>query len=90
MRSESGESLTPGAAEPADATDPSLETVRPGQPTPGRAARVGPGADEALADPGAVGRRQREQESAPDTGSTRWARARADQAVHNLDRLDSR
>ncbi len=61
MRSEPGESVTPGAAEPADATDPSLETVRPGQPTPGRAARVGPGADEALADPGAVGRRQRHE-----------------------------
>ncbi len=61
MRSEPGESVTPGALEPADATDPALETPRPGQPTPGRPGRAGPGADEGLADPGAVGRRQRHE-----------------------------
>ncbi|PTA42828.1 nucleoside deaminase [Micromonospora sp. RP3T] len=61
MRSEPGESVTPGAVEPADATDPALETLRPGQPTPGRPGRAGPGADEGLADPGAVGRRQRHE-----------------------------
>jgi tRNA(adenine34) deaminase len=61
VRSESDESVVPGAAEPADATDPALETVRPGQPTPGRAGRVGPGADEGLADPGGAGRRQRHE-----------------------------
>lgn len=47
--------------EPADATDPALETVRPGQPTPGYVGRVGPGPEEGLADPGGVGRRQRHE-----------------------------
>ncbi|GAA3771718.1 hypothetical protein GCM10022379_44080 [Micromonospora maritima] len=53
MRSEPGESVTPGATEPADATDPALETVGP----PG----AGPGADEGLADLGTLGRRQRHE-----------------------------
>lgn len=42
MRFEPNESVVPGAAEPADATDPALETVRPGQPTPGRLAGSAP------------------------------------------------
>ena len=50
-----------GGGEPADATDPALETVRPGQPTPGAVRRVGPGAHEGLADPGEAGRRQRHE-----------------------------
>jgi tRNA(adenine34) deaminase len=53
--------VRPGGVEPADATDPALETVRPGQPTPGSVGRVGPGADEGLADLGEVGRRQRHE-----------------------------
>ncbi|MFG2163339.1 nucleoside deaminase [Micromonospora chersina] len=61
MRSEPPGPAWTGGAEPADATDPALETVRPGQPTPGRPARVGPGADEGLADLGGVGRRQRHE-----------------------------
>ncbi|SBV29089.1 tRNA(adenine34) deaminase [Micromonospora krabiensis] len=63
MRSESAgdEPLLPLGGEPADATDPALEGVRPGQPTPGRIGRVGPGADEGLADPGELGRRQRHE-----------------------------
>lgn len=60
MRSEPAGFWT-GGGEPADVTDPALETVRPGQPTPGRPDRVGPGADEGLADPGGVGRRQRHE-----------------------------
>lgn len=56
-----GEPLLPLGGEPADATDPALETVRPGQPTPGRLGRVGPGVDEGLADPGEPGRRQRHE-----------------------------
>lgn len=48
-------------SEPADATDPSLESIRPGQPTPGAVGRAGPGAHEGLADPGEVGRRQRHE-----------------------------
>lgn len=56
-----GEPILPHGGEPADATDPALETVRPGQPTPGRAGRVGPGADEGLADPDGAGRRQRHE-----------------------------
>ncbi len=60
MRSEPAGPWT-GGGEPADVTDPALETVRPGQPTPGRLGRVGPGADEGLADPGGVGRRQRHE-----------------------------
>ncbi|RAN96766.1 tRNA(adenine(34)) deaminase [Micromonospora noduli] len=48
-------------SEPADATDPSLESIRPGQPTPGVVGRAGPGAHEGLADPGEVGRRQRHE-----------------------------
>lgn len=50
-----------GGGEPADATDPALETVRPGQPTPGSVGRVGPGAHEELADPDGAGRRQRHE-----------------------------
>ncbi|SCE88472.1 tRNA(adenine34) deaminase [Micromonospora coriariae] len=50
-----------GGGEPADATDPQLETIRPGQPTPGAVGRAGPGAHEGLADPGDVGRRQRHE-----------------------------
>ncbi|GAA2192786.1 hypothetical protein GCM10009848_50380 [Micromonospora lupini] len=50
-----------GGAEPADATDPLLETIRPGQPTPGAVGRAGPGAHEGLADPGDLGRRQRHE-----------------------------
>ncbi|GIJ78125.1 hypothetical protein Xph01_25570 [Micromonospora phaseoli] len=42
-------------------TDPALGTVRPGQPTPGSLGRVGPGADEGLADPTGTGRRQRHE-----------------------------
>lgn len=61
MRSEPSGAVPPGGAEPADATDPALETLRPGQPTPGAVGRVGPGADEGLADPGEVGRRQRHE-----------------------------
>ncbi|KKJ94418.1 CMP deaminase [Micromonospora sp. HK10] len=61
MRSEPSGPFWTGGGEPADATDPALETVRPGQPTPGRAGRVGPGAQEGLADPGGVGRRQRHE-----------------------------
>ncbi|SBT49274.1 tRNA(adenine34) deaminase [Micromonospora auratinigra] len=61
MRSEPAGSWTGGGA-PADATDPALETVRPGQPTPGRSGRVGPSADEGLADPGVTGRRQRHEQ----------------------------
>ncbi|GLY25365.1 hypothetical protein Misp04_50960 [Micromonospora sp. NBRC 101691] len=49
------------AGEPADVTDPALETVRPGQPTPGYVGRTGPGPQEGLADPGGVGRRQRHE-----------------------------
>ncbi len=56
-----GGSAPLGGGEPADATDPALETVRPGQPTPGRVGRVGPGADEGLADPSGTGRRQRHE-----------------------------
>lgn len=48
-------------SEPADATDPALETIRPGQPTPGAVERAGPGAHEDLADLGEVGRRQRHE-----------------------------
>ncbi|SCG67091.1 tRNA(adenine34) deaminase [Micromonospora zamorensis] len=48
-------------SEPADATDPSLESIRPGQPTPGAVGHAGPGAHEGLADPGEVGRRQRHE-----------------------------
>ncbi|RAO01315.1 tRNA(adenine(34)) deaminase [Micromonospora saelicesensis] len=48
-------------SEPADATDPSLESIRPGQPTPGAVDRAGPGAHEGLADLGEVGRRQRHE-----------------------------
>lgn len=48
-------------SEPADATDPSLESIRPGQPTPGAVGRAGPGAHEGLADLGEVGRRQRHE-----------------------------
>ena len=59
MRSEPGGPVPTGGGEPADATDPALETVRPGQPTPGRTGRVGPGAHEGLADPAGTGRRQR-------------------------------
>lgn len=61
MRSDPSGSVRPGGVEPADATDPALETVRPGQPTPGSVGRVGPGADEGLADLGEVGRRQRHE-----------------------------
>lgn len=61
MRSEPTGPLRTGGGEPADATDPALGTVRPGQPTPGRPGRVGPGATEGLADPGGVGRRQRHE-----------------------------
>ena len=63
MRSDppGGDPLLPRGGEPSDATDPALETVRPGQPTPGRIGRVGPGADEGLADPGDLGRRQRHE-----------------------------
>ncbi|PWR14694.1 nucleoside deaminase [Micromonospora sicca] len=61
MRSDPSGAVPPGGAEPADATDPALETLRPGQPTPGAVGRVGPGADEGLADPGEVGRRQRHE-----------------------------
>ncbi len=43
------------ASEPADATDPALEGVRPGQPTPGAVRRFGPGADEGLAELGLAG-----------------------------------
>ncbi len=50
-----------GGGEPADVTDPALETVRPGQPTPGAVGRVGPGAHEGLADPTGTGRRQRHE-----------------------------
>ncbi|NYF55834.1 tRNA(adenine34) deaminase [Micromonospora purpureochromogenes] len=56
-----GGSPLAGAAEPVDSTDPALETVRPGQPTPGAVGRVGPGADEGLADPDGAGRRQRHE-----------------------------
>jgi tRNA(adenine34) deaminase len=59
VRSEPGLGATGG--EPADVTDPALETVRPGQPTPGATGRAGPGAHEALAGPAAVGRRQRHE-----------------------------
>ncbi|NGM15708.1 nucleoside deaminase, partial [Verrucosispora sp. CWR15] len=48
-------------SEPSDVTDPALETVRPGQPTPGSVGRRGPGADEGLADPTGTGRRQRHE-----------------------------
>jgi tRNA(adenine34) deaminase len=48
-------------SEPADATDPSLESIRPGQPTPGAVGRAGPGAHEGFADLGEVGRRQRHE-----------------------------
>ncbi len=48
-------------SEPADATDPALETIRPGQPTPGAVRRAGPGASEGLAEPGRIGRRQRHE-----------------------------
>jgi tRNA(adenine34) deaminase len=48
-------------SEPADATDPALEAIRPGQPTPGSVRRAGPGASEGLADPGGIGRRQRHE-----------------------------
>lgn len=61
MRSDPSGAVPPGGAEPADATDPALETLQPGQPTPGAVGRVGPGADEGLADPGEVGRRQRHE-----------------------------
>ena len=61
MRSEPAGAVPSGGGEPADVTDPALETVRPGQPTPGAVGRVGPGADEGLADPGGVGRRQRHE-----------------------------
>ncbi|WP_346124309.1 nucleoside deaminase [Micromonospora coerulea] len=61
MRSEPSGPVLPGGAEPADATDPALETVRPGQPTPGSVGRVGPGAHEGLADEGEAGRRQRHE-----------------------------
>ncbi len=61
MRSEPAGAAPTGGGEPADATDPALETVRPGQPTPGAVGRVGPGADEGLADPGGAGRRQRHE-----------------------------
>jgi tRNA(adenine34) deaminase len=61
VRSDPSGAVPPGGAEPADATDPALETLRPGQPTPGAVGRVGPGADEGLADPGEVGRRQRHE-----------------------------
>lgn len=64
------------AGGPADATDPALETVRPGQPTPGRVGRVGPGADEGLADPGGAGRRQRHE---------RWMRRALEIAVTGPD-----
>ena len=56
-----GGSPLAGAAEPVDSTDPALETVRRGQPTPGAVGRVGPGADEGLADPDGAGRRQRHE-----------------------------
>ncbi|BCL14500.1 hypothetical protein GCM10017556_22390 [Micromonospora sagamiensis] len=56
-----GDPLRAAAGEPADVTDPALETVRPGQPTPGYVGRVGPGPEEGLADPGGVGRRQRHE-----------------------------
>lgn len=56
-----GGSAAAGAAEPADATDPALGPVRPGQPTPGAVARVGPGADEGLAELDGPGRRQRHE-----------------------------
>ncbi len=63
MRSEpvEGAPVRSGGGGPADATDPALETVRPGQPTPGVVGRVGPGAHEALADPTGTGRRQRHE-----------------------------
>ena len=61
MRSDPAGPLLPGGGEPADATDPALETVRPGQPTPGAVGRVGPGADEGFADLSAAGRRQRHE-----------------------------
>ena len=61
MRSEPAGSVPTGGGEPADVTDPALEAVRPGQPTPGAVGRVGPGADEGLADPGGAGRRQRHE-----------------------------
>ncbi|GAB3855497.1 hypothetical protein GCM10029963_50370 [Micromonospora andamanensis] len=48
-------------SEPFDVTDPALETVRPGQITPGSVGRHGPGADEGLADPTGTGRRQRHE-----------------------------
>lgn len=48
-------------SEPADATDPALEGLRPGQPTPGAVGRAGPGAHESFADLGEVGRRQRHE-----------------------------
>ncbi len=57
----SGATVPAGGAEPADATDPLLETIRPGQPTPGAVGRAGPGAHEGLADPGEFGRRQRHE-----------------------------
>lgn len=75
MRSEPAGSWT-GGGEPADVTDPALETVRPGQPTPGRPGRVGPGADEGLADPGGAGRRQRHE---------RWMRRALEIAVTGPD-----
>lgn len=50
-----------GGAEPADATDPALAGLRPGQPTPGSVGWSGPGAAEGLADLTDVGRRQRHE-----------------------------
>ncbi|MFU8873946.1 nucleoside deaminase [Micromonospora sp. SL4-19] len=61
MGSEPPASVPSGGGEPADVTDPALETVRPGQPTPGAVGRVGPGADEGLANPGGTGRRRRHE-----------------------------
>ncbi|MFI7081918.1 nucleoside deaminase [Micromonospora sp. NPDC049903] len=62
MRSEPVEGAPgSGGGGPVDATDPALETVRPGQPTPGAVGRVGPGAHEALADLTGTGRRQRHE-----------------------------
>ncbi len=67
---------SPGAAGPLDATDPALGTVRPGQPTPGAAGRVGPGATEGLAAQDSAGRRQRHE---------RWMRRALEIAVTGPD-----
>ncbi|RKN42806.1 nucleoside deaminase [Micromonospora endolithica] len=75
MRSDPSEPALPAGGEPADVTDPALETVRPGA-GPGLAG-AGPGADEGLADPSGVGRRQRHES---------WMRRALEIAVTGPDR----